>query len=388
MPEREQQRDEHALLARLHDARREGGHRVAPEAEDHRQHGLAVEAHAPEHAVRHDGEARQVARVLEHREDEEERGHDRQDDGDGVGHAHREEAVGAPRRTPSGAGRRSTRRSRTPTGSAIRSRRAPARRAAVRSPPTTTAPVFGRRSQRGGVDVDARGAGRRRTTPSSRFVCATTRTREGPSCERRRGARCRPPRSRSGRAPTEAQGPRGWSAPGPRRRCASRRSRRRFPPRRRRRPCRRAAGRRRGWGGPRPGAVATRPIACERAASRRSPARVATSRAIRPPAAPRWTGREECDRSARPSTRDAAQYTVHPAANEAKSFHAPDRARAWRCTRTAPRAVPRAKSPSAGRLQPPKRRAREQPRRRRRRTRTSRADRPERAPPVRAIAPS
>ena len=64
-----------------------------PEPEHHRQHGLAVQAHRAEDPVAEDGEARDVAGVLEEPEHEEERGDDGQHDGDGVVHPHRDEAV-------------------------------------------------------------------------------------------------------------------------------------------------------------------------------------------------------------------------------------------------------------------------------------------------------
>ncbi len=84
---------QHPLLARGQDPGGEGGHGVAAQAQDHGQHGLAVEAHDPEDPVAHHREAREVARVLEDREGGEERGHDGQDDGEAVGEAHGDEAV-------------------------------------------------------------------------------------------------------------------------------------------------------------------------------------------------------------------------------------------------------------------------------------------------------
>ena len=54
----------------------------------------------PEDPVAEDGQARDVAGVLEHAEDEEERGDDRQHDGDRVGEPHRDEAVLAHEKVP------------------------------------------------------------------------------------------------------------------------------------------------------------------------------------------------------------------------------------------------------------------------------------------------
>ena len=91
--ERQQQDGDQPLLRRRQNPRRHGRHGVAAEAEHHRQHGLAVQPHRAEDAVAEYGEARDVAAVLEKPEEEEERGDNRQDDGDSVGEPHGDEAV-------------------------------------------------------------------------------------------------------------------------------------------------------------------------------------------------------------------------------------------------------------------------------------------------------
>src|SRR5574341_546757 len=91
--ERQEQRHEDPLFLRLQNTRSERRHGIAPQTEYHGQHGLAVQAHDLEYFVHHDREPRQIARVFEDAEGDEEKPDDGQDDRDGVGERHGYEAV-------------------------------------------------------------------------------------------------------------------------------------------------------------------------------------------------------------------------------------------------------------------------------------------------------
>ncbi len=91
----QEQDHDQPLPARAEDPGRHRGHRVAAQAQDHRHDGAPVQAHQAERLVGHDREPGQIPRVLEHAEGEEEGRHDRQNDRDRVGQAHRDEPVGA-----------------------------------------------------------------------------------------------------------------------------------------------------------------------------------------------------------------------------------------------------------------------------------------------------
>ena len=98
--QRQQQHGDQPLLGRAEDPRGHRRHRVAAEAQHHGEHGLAVEPHDAEDPIAEDRQPRDVAGILQEPEHEEERGHHRQHDGDGVGQAHRDEAVLADQEVP------------------------------------------------------------------------------------------------------------------------------------------------------------------------------------------------------------------------------------------------------------------------------------------------
>ncbi len=89
----EEERGDEPVAPRLQNARRQDRHGAAAEAENHGEHGLAAQAHELEDPVYHDGQARQIAGILQDAEGEEERGGDGQNDGEGVREGHGDDPV-------------------------------------------------------------------------------------------------------------------------------------------------------------------------------------------------------------------------------------------------------------------------------------------------------